>query len=173
MAMNIDFIVASLICFLSYAFHTLEHWFEYKGERIKLPNALFEIILFAGYFAWGYMVYSDPVRTHFPSWILAPIGVTIGMVGLVLGWLAHRELGNFDDPGRLVTTGVFSKMRHPFYVGMSLVHIGFPLAMQSVLTLASAILWIMMMYFWKIWEEKELIEKYGKEYEEYQKRTVF
>lgn len=171
--MNIDFIIAFLICFLSYGYHTLEHWFEYKGKRIKLPHAIFEIILVAGYFAWGYMISSDPVKAHFPSWIVVPLGVAIGVCGLVLGMLAHRALGNFDDPGRLVTTGVFSKMRHPFYVGMSLVHIGFPLAMQSILTLASAILWILQMYFWKTWEEKVLIERYGKEYKEYQKRTPF
>lgn len=171
--MNIDFIIAFLICFASYAYHTIEHWFEYKGKRIKLPHALFEVILVVGYFAWGYMVYSDPVKTHLSPWIVAPLGVTIGIVGLVLGMLAHRALGSFDDPGHLVTTGVFSKMRHPFYVGMSLVYIGFPIAMQSVLTLASAILWITMMFFWKTWEERELVERYGKEYEEYQKRTLF
>jgi len=171
--MNTDFIIAFLICFTSYAYHTIEHWFESKGKEVKLPHWMFEILLMSGYFAWGYMVYSDPVKTDFPSWIIAPIGVTIGLVGLILGWQAHKELGTFDDPGRLVTTGVFSKMRHPFYVGMSLVHIGFPLAFQSVLTLASAILWIGMMFLWKDWEEKELIEKYGEEYREYQKRTAF
>ena len=59
------------------------------------------------------------------------------------------------------------------YLGIILLHVGFPLAAKSLLTLLSAIIWVPLILMWKYWEEKDLGEKFGKEYREYKNRTFF
>ena len=76
------------------------------------------------------------------------------------------------DSKKLVRTGIYSKIRHPMYLGFILWIIGFPLFMQSFITLASSVIWIPQIMYWKISEESKLEEMY-KEYREYKKRTWF
>ena len=41
----------------------------------------------------------------------------------------------------LVTTGIYSKIRHPIYIGLILLHVGYPFIFKSVAACLSTILW--------------------------------
>ena len=73
----------------------------------------------------------------------------------------------------LVTEGIYSKLRNPMYFGIILMHIGFPLASRSLLTLLSAAMWTILIFLWKYMEGKDLEKKFGAEYLEYKRRTFF
>ena len=72
----------------------------------------------------------------------------------------------------LIKTGIFSKIRHPMYFGFIIWIIGFPIFMNAGFTLASAILWVPQILYWRKSEEKQLENKY-EDYEEYKKQAWF
>jgi protein-S-isoprenylcysteine O-methyltransferase Ste14 len=71
----------------------------------------------------------------------------------------------------IATTGVYSTVRHPQYLGGLLAHVGisFPLSAQYSLLLTP--LMVVLIYLISRKEEKELIREFGKEYEDYQKKV--
>ena len=77
---------------------------------------------------------------------------------------AHRETKKIE---KLVTTGIYSKIRHPGYLGLIFVFIGVPLAWGPVSLFIPAFLSSYWLYVTTKREEKSLKDKFGKEYEEY------
>lgn len=173
---HLVFYIALIITFVSYTFHTFAHFFEYKGKqgrRSKVVDILLHIFIFAGYAAWVLMILTDPVQMNLSSYIAFPLGLIIGGAGLVLIiWSTIAKKG-FSEIDHLVTKGIYAKLRHPMYLGTILIHLGFPLAAQSMLTLVSAIIWILQILLWKHIEERALIKKFGQKYLDYKKRTYF
>jgi len=170
--MTVIFIIAFLLCLLSYILHTITHLLEFSGSEVpQIMDKYFHDIVHFGYLAWIIMLFTDPVRFNMPLYVLL-IGIVVGTLGLFImmgSMKARKDAGK----GNLITTGLYSKFRHPMYIGMTLIMIGFPLATGSSLTLLSAIIWISQMIIWRYWEEKELTEQFGQEYMDYKKKTFF
>ena len=59
------------------------------------------------------------------------------------------------------------------YFGIILMHVGFPVGLNKLFTLVSAVIWIPQIFVWKYWEEKLLEKRFGKEYQKYKKKTIF
>lgn len=123
------------------------------------------------WFSWFQMCFSDPLRTGIPAW-LRYAGLLVFISGVALFIISHFGLRGVKDRGKLVTTGIYSRIRNPMYLGFILWAIGFPLFTSSLATLASAVIWISFLLFWKTLEEKTLANKYP-EYAEYRKGTWF
>ena len=169
--MTIIFIIAFFLCFLSYTLHTITHLLEFKGKRVpQFIDRSPHHPLHFGYLAWIIMLFTDPIslKATIYSIIIGIIVGTIGLIIMVKSMKARKETGE-----NLITTGIYSKLRHPMYIGMTLIMIGYPFATGSFLTLLSAVIWVSQMMVWRYWEEKELTEKFGQEYMDYKKRTVF
>ena len=105
------------------------------------------------------------------------IGAAIGFVGLALGMLSFKALGRnfrvFGAPrrsGTLITSGIYTYIRHPMYIGTIMAVGGYVLAFGSLLAMP---LWLGVTFFYvvkSIKEEPLLMDKYP-EYEEYRKHT--
>ena len=61
---------------------------------------------------------------------------------------------NADDAHKLAIRGVYSKIRHPMYYGFIIWMIDLPIFMNSLFTLASAVIWIPQILYWRTAEEK-------------------
>ena len=72
---------------------------------------------------------------------------------------------------KVVTTGVYSIVRHPQYVGGLLAHIGISFLLSAEYSLLSTPMMIVVVYLISRKEEVELIKEFGEEYENYQKRV--
>ena len=72
---------------------------------------------------------------------------------------------------KIVSTGLYSRIRHPQYFGGILAHIGISFLLSSLLALISTPIVILLNFLisWK--EEKELIKEFGKDYEDYKKKV--
>ena len=72
---------------------------------------------------------------------------------------------------KVVTTGVYSIVRHPQYFGGILAHIGFSFLMSGLYSLLITPLVIAVVYIisWK--EEQELLKEFGQDYEEYKAKV--
>jgi protein-S-isoprenylcysteine O-methyltransferase Ste14 len=116
-----------------------------------------------------------------PGWrgltpVLAPVGVVVGFLGLLLAGWAWRSLGSaataFPRPregGRLVETGPYAVVRHPVYVGGFLVLLGLALATSPAALLPLAALAVL----WRnkaALEDEWLAERY-EHYDEYRRRV--
>jgi protein-S-isoprenylcysteine O-methyltransferase Ste14 len=72
---------------------------------------------------------------------------------------------------KIITTGVYSYIRHPQYFGGVLAHIGFSLLLSSYLSLIITPLIIFLNIFLSWKEEKELLKEFGDDYREYKKKV--
>jgi len=117
------------------------------------------------------MIYFDPIKGNLPLVATLPIGLGLALIGGILVYLSVKAKNGFEKTDQLITTGVYKKIRHPMYLGMLLTFIGFPLAFQCWLTLASTVIWLSMIFLWRHWEQQELANRFGEEYIRYTKRT--
>ena len=70
---------------------------------------------------------------------------------------------------KIVSTGVYSYLRHPQYFGGVLAHIGITFLLSSFFSLLITPLIIVLNIFLSWKEEKELIKEFGEDYREYKK----
>ncbi len=104
--------------------------------------------------------------------LLSQNGLTfIGITQLIRKLRHNTEPGYLDEPerGRLVTSGIYGFVRHPMYTFIMLVMICSPVMTANLLY---AIL-LFALYFWigTIFEEKNLVKRFGEDYKAYQKQT--
>lgn len=102
------------------------------------------------------------------AWMLAGAAVTfIGMAVVAAGW---ATLYRTDE--ELVEKGVYGYSRHPQYLGIMLIAVGWFIGWPSLLT--TAMLPVLLFTYYRLCreEEKEVAEEVGKEkYESYRERT--
>ena len=72
---------------------------------------------------------------------------------------------------KVVTTGVYSIIRHPQYVGGLLAHVGISFLLSAWYSLVSTPFMIVVVYLIARKEEVELVKEFGEAYENYQKRV--
>ena len=72
-------------------------------------------------------------------------------------------------PERVIDTGIYSKIRHPQYLGAILSHIGISILLSSFYSLLTTPLIIFLIYIMSWKEEKELLNEFGQGYENYRR----
>ena len=168
------FIVWFGVCFVCYAIRTVFNVMIYHKhpwlENKKIMRFIF-LVMGILWYSWFSMCFSDPVRMSIPDWIRYA-GFIFFLTGVFLFLFAHIKMRGFEDKGRLVMTGIYSKIRNPMYLGFIIWIIGFPVFTRSLITLASSVLWIAFILYWKKLEEKELMSRFD-HYRAYMKKTWF
>ncbi len=145
-----------------------------KKDYIIPPFAmLFFYLVFASTFHWP-ILGSELFNSIIAGWIgvaLCLLGLTIFLLSLISFGTSFRVGIDEDQPGPLVTTGMFAISRNPLYVAFALVLLGTFLIIPN---------WILFVYFIVgVWlfnrqvlrEEGSLKKIYGKEYLEYCKKV--
>lgn len=144
---------------------------------MKLPtrNYLFNyitlafVIGFLLFAAWHYLQREEPM--NFWSWT----GMGLATISVVLFTAARLQLGGSFQASaganKLVTAGIYSKIRHPVYLFGLTFLLGIILATQNFWLIIpwAAIIPMQLRRIRK--EEKVLAEKFGEEYLEYKKGT--
>ena len=124
------------------------------------------IIFFALVFIWYFELS--------PSFILGSI---ITLTGIVIWTWARinirKSFSILPKAKKLVTTGIYSKIRHPVYVGCILTFLGLSIITNYLLVWISLFLIILMQTLRAKKEEETLIKKFGKRYLAYKKKTWF
>lgn len=110
---------------------------------------------------------------------LFPISNIIGVIILILGFIIHQSMHKVHKQAhqqskeieRLVTNGVYSKIRHPGYSSLILMYLGFALAWGKVIIFIPVALFILLTLLTALREEMKIKEKFKDEYEEYTQRV--
>ena len=98
---------------------------------------------------------------------------------LVLGaWIAINgvkevtlKVAETHRTEKVVTTGVYSIVRHPQYLGALLAHVGISILLSAAYSLLFTPLMVILIYLISRKEEEELTKEFGKEYENYKKKV--
>lgn len=78
----------------------------------------------------------------------------------------------YPEEGKIISSSIYSVLRHPVYAGVLRVGIGLALLNGNANAIAFAILMPLGLTSWiRLVEEKELIERFGQSYLDYRKRT--
>jgi protein-S-isoprenylcysteine O-methyltransferase Ste14 len=104
-------------------------------------------------------------------------GVLLAAVGFPLWIVARIQLGSSFTikarARRLVTTGLYARLRHPVYVFGSIAAIGSLVALQIWWLLGLALLSVPFEVLRGRREDRVLKEAFGEEYEAYRRQTWF
>ncbi len=162
-------------CLCSYSVRLAIHFISYKKQReISKKVISFSLVaVFLGYLGWGFWSIADPVKMGLDKVYTYSIGIPLTVLGFGLFFYSDIAKMGVTDKEALVTKGLYSKIRHPMYIGIILFHIGFPFIFDGFTSLISTIIWATFVLIWKKYEEKNLERKFGEEYVEYKKKTWF
>ena len=103
--------------------------------------------------------------------LLLPAVLSLGF-GLYLIANSHKAVfGKITDQPRLIDSGVYSRVRHPMYLGILLSCLGFFFVSPSLLSFGVWLAFFILYDKMATYEEKDLIRILGEEYIVYQKRV--
>ena len=166
------FYIFFTVCFICFLFRTVFNVLYHKKSLVR-SKKLFPVVsiaMFFLWFSWFPMSFWDPIRMELPLCVTY-LGLALFIIGIIFVVLSHVKIKGFESK-KFVRKGIYSKIRHPMYLGFMLWLIGFPTFTQSLFTLASSVIWIPQILLWEILEEKEMEKKY-KDYKQYKKKTWF
>jgi protein-S-isoprenylcysteine O-methyltransferase Ste14 len=103
-----------------------------------------------------------------PSIVFIVLGAWLGISGVKQTSLKAAEMHRSEN---IVTTGVYSIVRHPQYLGGLLAHVGVSLLLSALgsFIVTPVMVSLIFLISWK--EEKELIREFGKAYNVYKKKV--
>jgi protein-S-isoprenylcysteine O-methyltransferase Ste14 len=168
------FIDLAIVCIVTHIVRTVYEILKHK-KNVN-PGRLSFVIMFTNmvllWVSWVLLCSINIYRIELPV-IIRYIGISlsgIGLIAFLTGLFTIKTLESFE--GDLITTGIYSIIRHPMYFGFILWLIGFPVFFGSLYLLGLSFLFIVNILFWKYLEELEL-EKRFPSYLEYKKTTLF
>lgn len=155
-----------------------------QNKNIKDRNSLIQIIVLIVTLSIG-IGYANsnniPPQLKFPFdiafWQI--IGLILLFTGLSIRWVAINTLKKYftanltiQEGHKLITTGIYSHIRHPSYLGGLLCFAGFGVALGNYISLFFIFFVNLIVILARInYEEKILTGEFGSEFEEYKKRT--
>ncbi|HUS50490.1 MAG TPA: methyltransferase [Candidatus Paceibacterota bacterium] len=157
------FIFATLIMIILFIIDGISHQ-KFKPKNNKLFHAIMIPILLASMAILA-------IKEINLSILIYP-GVILIFLGLYLSFFGLKEIkGNLVKAKRVYDKGIYSKIRHPIYSGLIVSLFGFSLIINSLLFFIYSFLTILMFIWIAFYEEKHLIRRFKKNYEEYKKKT--
>ena len=148
-----------------------EHAIGDAGQLILA--CLFAVTWIADTFFLEYMTF---LNQYVPLWIRIPSGVVLlALAGYLENGYVHRVRrgGRFvhmlmkrPQPS-VIRESVFSVVRHPIYLSEILLYLGFLMLSISLATAAVWVVAIGFLHYISRYEERLLLERFGKEYEQY------
>jgi len=116
--------------------------------------------------------FKDPFSyLQIASWTALCLSLYFVFQGFRLLRSVGKPEGHFENTSNLVTVGVYKYIRHPLYSSLLLLSLGAFLKDTSLVT-ATLFITASIALFWTArMEEIENLEKFGKEYDDYMKKT--
>jgi protein-S-isoprenylcysteine O-methyltransferase Ste14 len=140
-----------------------EHRMGDTGQLVLV--ILFSVIWIADSF---FLEYTTFLNQYVSQWIRIPAAVLL--LGFS-GYMARSGLSIVfgevrEDPG-VIRKGVFGRVRHPVYLSEILLYLGLLILSMSLLAALVWITAIIFLHYISRYEERLLLARFGKDYEQY------
>ena len=112
--------------------------------------------------------FSIPLLNLILSLPFITMGAYLGIFGVKQTTMKVAEIHRTE---KIVNTGLYSKARHPQYLGGLLAHIGVSLLLSSLFSLLITPMIILLIYLVSKKEEKELMREFREAYKNYKKNV--
>ncbi len=107
------------------------------------------------------------------------VGIMLLVIAFYINYLGSKVfslkyligLPEIKNESKLITSGVYSKIRHPRYLSYVIASLGLAFLTQLLSLFVIFPIFVVLMYILTLFEEKELIKRFGQEYMEYKRRT--
>jgi len=111
--------------------------------------------------------------------LIAGIGLLLVLAGIIIRWIAIIQLGKsftvdvaITEVARLKTDGLYKRVRHPSYIGLLLIIIGFSATMNSLYSFLVLVVPVFLAIAYRInIEESVLTREFGESYFRYMSKT--
>ncbi|MCX6138560.1 MAG: isoprenylcysteine carboxylmethyltransferase family protein [Ignavibacteriales bacterium] len=147
-----------------------------KHKKVVKPTKLSFVIIFADmallWTSWFVLCGLDIYRIDLPA-IIRYAGIAFSGAGGIVFAIALFTIKSLENhEGDLITNGIYSRIRHPMYLGFILWLIGFPIFYGALSSFVLSFFFIANVLLWRSLEEKELVERFSA-YRAYRKTTIF
>jgi protein-S-isoprenylcysteine O-methyltransferase Ste14 len=116
------------------------------------------------------------------NWLLFGIGFLFYALSVFIALKCRRylrftifvgvpEVSRSKGPGRLLTEGIYGRVRHPRYLSVITGMIGFALIANYLGVYVMVLILLPVMFLLTIVEERELVERFGDDYLDYRRRV--
>lgn len=131
----------------------------------------FEAILVLILLNWRFWFFDPFAWNQIVSWILLVGSIPLAVGGFRLLRIVGKPEGQFENTTKLVTVGLYRYIRHPLYGSLILVGLGASFKQISPLGIVLALVNLGAMIATAKTEEKEMVQRFGSEYEEFMRQT--
>ena len=153
------------------------------GTLLIILEPLWMLLPFAG-FLYGSIFNLEVLKNSpyticllyfiFPVQTLMPVAIALIVAGFSIFAIGAFQIYSAKiRKSGMVKTGIYKIFRHPQYTGLILFSIGFLLIWGRFIAYIAFFLMIFLYYFLAKNEEKICLNQFGKEYEDYMKKTYF
>jgi len=171
--MTTKFLVLAGLCLAGVSIRTVYEVLKQSG-RVKPSNRLVFGVVLAAMCAllatWPFLCPSDPWRVDLPhavGWIglaMSAVAIAVAVGGLV-------QLRGVENIDHLVTSGLYSRLRHPMYYAFVLWIAGWVVHSGALASLGIGILCTAAILYWRHLEDVALESRYGEVYRAYRRRA--
>jgi protein-S-isoprenylcysteine O-methyltransferase Ste14 len=147
-----------------------------KSGKVDSRNRIVFAVIFAAmclmWAGWFEMGKLDPMKVALP----APVhfaGLLLVVVGFILAVASLIQLKGLENIDSMVSSGLFSKIRHPMYTGFIFWILGWAAYHGAALSLAVGLAGIGSILYWQGLEDLSLETRFGEAYRRYRKGTWF
>ena len=179
--------LAVLACLLGFIVIRAPHGRRSRTVRVKEDRkGVLEVVLLIGATLGTTLLPLIWAATGFPAradYPLHPVPYALGLLAMAAGlWLlyrSHTDLGtNWSvtlqtrEDHRLVTAGIYERIRHPMYASMFLLSIAHLLFVPNWIVAPAYLLTFGMLYVFRVaHEERLMLDRFGSDYQTYMRRT--
>jgi protein-S-isoprenylcysteine O-methyltransferase Ste14 len=147
-----------------------------KQKKIIKPSKLSFVIIFLNmillWTSWFLLCSFDKTIVYLPP-IIHYFGIMLIITGIITFLIALFTIKTLETyEGSLITSGIYSRIRHPMYLGFLFWLIGLPIFYGGLYSFIISIPFIINVLFWRYLEEIELVNRFS-EYESYKRKTFF
>ncbi len=128
---------------------------------------VFIIILVLDSFVFKFSV---GITGYVSLWIRLIMVLALILIGITIMRSAEKMLFH-ETQSSVIDRGLFAYVRHPLYLGILLIYLGFVLGSFSILSFVTYIFVFFVYNQLAIFEEQDLERAFGEEYLEYKKRV--
>jgi len=168
------FFVLVIVCAVTHIirsiYEILKHKKVLEASKFSFVTMFINMLILWG--SWVFLCSLDIYKISLPV-IIRYFGLALWCLGIItflMGLYTIKTLESYE--GDLITKSIYSKIRHPMYLGFILWLIGFPIFFGALFSFILSFLFIGNVLFWRSLEEKELEERFSI-YKDYRKSTIF